>query len=69
MPSVCAARFRLPDCTREEGCYTLNPHPADSPPGRLRVSYATAHDGPHVHVVDVPISLSGTGSAPRVSVP
>ena len=37
--------------------------PGGSPPGMLRVSYATAHDGPHVRVVDVPIAVHPGGSA------
>ena len=52
------ARFPLPGCTSEDGCYTLNAHPGLSAAGSLRVSYATAHDGPHVHVLDVPVSIA-----------
>jgi hypothetical protein len=54
------AKFPLPGCT-SRGCYTLNLHPELSSGGTLRVSYATAHDGPHVRVVDVPISIAPGG--------
>ena len=52
-----AAPFRLPDCP-SGGCYTLNVHPDRSPPGTLRVSFATSGVGPYVRVVDVPVRLS-----------
>ena len=52
------AKFPLPGCTSEDGCYTLNVHPGESTGRTVRVSYATAHDGPHVHVVDVPVSIA-----------
>jgi hypothetical protein len=57
------AKFPLPACTSEDGCYTLNLHPGMSDADTLRVSYATAHDGPHVHVVDVPIRVARDGSS------
>jgi hypothetical protein len=60
-PWSAAAKFTLPRCVSGEGCYTLNPHPAMSTSRMLRVSYATAHDGPHVYVVDVPIELGAAG--------
>jgi hypothetical protein len=66
-PWSSAAEFHLPRCARDQGCYTLNPHPeADAPDGMLRVSYAAAHTGPHVHVVDVPIKLGPRGAWVRV---
>ena len=49
-----ATRFVLPDCPKG-GCYTLNVHPDRSPPGTIRVSFATSGIGPFVRVVDVPI--------------
>ena len=52
-----AARFPLPGCTPADGCYTLNVHPGASTERSVRVSYATAHDGPHVHVLDVPVAV------------
>jgi hypothetical protein len=61
-----AARFPLPGCTSEHGCYTLNVHPGLSSAGTVRVSYATADDGPHVHVLDVPVSIAP--GATRVTV-
>ena len=51
-----AAPFPLPGCP-SGGCYTLNVHPDRSPPGTLRVSFATSGIGPYVRVVDVPIKL------------
>ncbi len=61
-----AAPFALPDCP-STGCYTLNVHPDRSPPGTVRVSFATSGIGPYVRVVDVPVRLgpaerSGVGS-------
>ena len=53
-----AASFALPGCP-SSGCYTLNVHPDRSPPGTLRVSFATSGIGPYVRVVDVPIQLAG----------
>jgi hypothetical protein len=55
-----AAPFPLPDCP-SEGCYTLNVHPDRSPPGTLRVSFATSGIGPYVRVVDVPVELDPGG--------
>lgn len=49
-----AAPFALPDCP-SGGCYTLNVHPDRSPPGTVRVSFATSGIGPYVRVVDVPV--------------
>jgi hypothetical protein len=57
-PWSAAARFKLPGCTSEDGCYTLNVHAGASSRTTVRVSYATAHDGPHVHVLDVPVSIA-----------
>ena len=51
-----AAPFDLPDCPRD-GCYTLNVHPERSPPGTVRVSFATSGVGPYVRVVDVPVQV------------
>jgi hypothetical protein len=61
-----AATFDLPGCTRRDGCYTLNVHPGGSTARSFRVSYATAHDGPHVHVVDVPVDVARGASGPTV---
>jgi len=64
-----AAKFPLPGCTSADGCYTLNLHPGDSTARSIRVSYATAHEGPHVRVVDVPLAVSpgadGVSVTPR----
>jgi hypothetical protein len=60
------ARFSLPGCTTEDGCYTLNVHPGESTRSTLRVSYATAHDGPHVRVVDVGVSIAPGATAVEV---
>jgi hypothetical protein len=51
-----AAPFRLPECP-SGGCYTLNVHPDRSPPGTVRVSFATNGIGPYVRVVDVPVRV------------
>jgi hypothetical protein len=53
-----AARFPLPGCTSADGCYTLNLHPGESTARSVRVSYATAHTGPYVHVLDVPVAVA-----------
>jgi hypothetical protein len=51
-----AAPFALPGCP-SGGCYTLNVHPDRSPPGMIRVSFATSGVGPYVRVVDVPVRI------------
>ncbi len=51
-----AAPFELPECPTG-GCYTLNVHPERSPPGTIRVSFATSGVGPYVRVVDVPVQV------------
>jgi hypothetical protein len=56
------ARFTMPDCPAS-GCYTLNLHTGQSPPGAVRVSYATHGVGPHVRVSDVALSVTGKASA------
>jgi hypothetical protein len=53
-----AAPFALPECPTG-GCYTLNVHPDRSPPGTVRVSFATSGVGPFVRVVDVPVRVTG----------
>jgi hypothetical protein len=67
-----AAPFALPGCPTG-GCYTLNVHPDRSPPGTLRVSFATSGIGPYVRVVDVPVELRppapatiGTAPVPQI---
>jgi hypothetical protein len=65
-----AASFALPDCPAG-GCYTLNVHPDRSPPGTIRVSFATNGIGPYVRVVDVPVQLdpadtSGPADPPQI---
>jgi hypothetical protein len=54
------ARFTMPDCPA--GCYTLNLHTGQSPPGAVRVSYATHGVGPHVRVTDVAVSVTGNAA-------
>jgi hypothetical protein len=56
------ARFTMPGCPAT-GCYTLNLHTDQSPPGAVRVSYATHGVGPHVRVSDVAVSVTGNASA------
>jgi hypothetical protein len=63
-----AARFPLPECPKQ-GCYTLNVHPQQSPPGTLRVSFATNGLGPYVRVVDVPVAVDAKKPSIRTGTP
>lgn len=63
-----AARFPLPECPAQ-GCYTLNAHPQQSPPGTLRISFATNGVGPYVRVVDVPVDVDAGKPSVRTGTP